>query len=284
MAKTFFFHGHAVGLGGIITRPFQRPLESKAAATLPISGGSSSNNSGSHVFPDPTDPALAGQPKVVSIKSADTELSGQLDTNTGVYRTTVTTTVTGLNVRDIVTADTVVANIVSEHYPGEDEPRITFAGSKIDNLQINGTAVAVEMNDVLFGELNSFTRFKDKFDSDSNFRTQVRRQFLWGELQPNEIPDFFQEQYRFTSTQKSVPESKGIVPCSAVKNVNINGSSGFQMFRHILVIPDFGKLFLGELLLERQARRLTMMRFELGSPVAGSLTVAGGEGNGSTYP
>ena len=282
MAKTFFFHGHAVGLGGIITRPFQRPLESKAAATLPISGGSSSNNSGSHVFPDPTDPALAGQPKVVSIKSADTELSGQLDTNSGVYRTTVTTTVTGLNVRDIVTADTVVANIVSEHYPGEDEPRITFAGSKIDNLQINGTAVAVEMNDLLFADLNSFTRFKDKFDSDSNFHTEMRRQFLWGDLQPNEIPDFLQEQYKFTSAQKSVPESKGIVPCSAVKNVK--GSGSFQMFRHILVIPDFGKLFLGELLLEKNAKRLTMMRFVLGSPVAGELTVGGGGADGSGWP
>jgi len=282
MAKTFFFHGHAVGLGGIITSPFERPLDSKAAATLPISGGASSNSSSSHVFPDPTDPKNAGLPKVVSIESADTQLRGELDARTGVYRTTVTTTVTKLSVRDIVTADEVVANIVSEHYPDEDEPRITFGGSKIDNLQINGTAVSVEMNDGLFANLNSYTSFKNRFDQDDGFRHQMRQQFLWGDLQANEIPDFLQEQYKFTSAQKSVPESKGIVPCSAVKNVK--GSGSFQMFRHILVIPDFGKLFLGELLLEKNAKRLTMMRFVLGSPVAGELTVGGGGADGSGWP
>lgn len=281
MAKTFFFHGQGVGLGGVITRPFQQLIDAKGAASLPISGGKSSASSTRHVVPDLTDPSCKDLPKVVSIEGAATELSGTLDDD-GVYRTRITTTVHGVNVQDVVTADSVVAKLLTEHFPDEEEPRISVAGSEITNLRVAGTPVTVVFNRGLFEDLNTHTKFKNKFDQDANFRKQMRQQFLWGDTDEKEIPEFLQEQYKFTNAQKSLPESKGIVPCSVIKSVS--GGSGFQTFKHVLVIPNFGKLFLGELLLQKNARRLTMMRFALGSPVAGNITIAGGEGNGSTYP
>jgi hypothetical protein len=280
MAKTFFFHGHGVGLGGIVTEPFTHHIDTKAAASLPITGGTSRSKSGGHQVPDPNDSASAGKPKVVSIDGAETEVQGELAN--GVYRTTVTTTVNGLNVQDVLTADQVIAMLTTEHYPDEDEPRISVAGSDIKNLRINKAPVPVEFQHPLFEEFNTHTKFKDRFDKDSGFRKQMRQQFLWGDLQPNEIPDFLQEQYKFTDAQKSIPESKGIVPCSVVKGVK-NGN-GFQAFKHVLVIPNFGKVFLGELLLQKHARQLTMMRFALGSPVTGQITVASSGGNGVGWP
>lgn len=53
---------------------------------------------------------------------------------------------------------------------------------------------------------------------------------------------------------------------------------------HSFIIPKFGKLFLGEILLEHGRRTLTMVRFELGSPVSGSGTVVALDGNGQPYP
>lgn len=281
MAKTFFFHSQGVGLGGIVTRPFQQLIDSRAATSLPITGGKASASSGKHTVPDLKDPQCEGLPEVVSIESALTELSGTLDDD-GVYRTRVSATVTGLNVGSVVTADTVVANLLSEHYPGEDEPRINVSGSTIVNLRVNGQPVTVDFDDTLFNNLNTYSRFKDEFDRIPTFKKDIRRRFLWGDLQPDEIPACLQEQYKFTEKQQSLPEAKGIVPCSVVRGAS--GSSGFQTFRHVLVIPDFGVLFLGELLMEKDARRLTMMRFQLGSPMAADLTVASGEANGSTWP
>lgn len=281
MAKTFYFHGLGVGLGGVVTRPFQQLIDSRAATSLPITGGKASASSGKHAVPDLKDPECAGLPEVVTIESALTEITGTLD-NDGVYRTRVAASVTGLNVLGIVTADSVVADLLSEHYPGENEPRISVSGSTITNLQVQGQPVTVDFDDALFNNLNTYNAFKNEFDRNPTFKKDIRRRFLWGDLQPDEVPACLKEQYAFTEKQKSSPEAKGIVPCSVVKGAS--GKSSFQTYRHVLVIPDFGVLFLGELLMEKDARTLTMMRFKLGSPVEGDLTVASGGANGSTWP
>jgi hypothetical protein len=54
--------------------------------------------------------------------------------------------------------------------------------------------------------------------------------------------------------------------------------------QQILVVPNFGNIYLGEVHIKDNERHITMMRLELGSPVAGSLALGGGSGNGSTYP
>lgn len=281
MAKTFFYHGQGVGLGGIVTRPFQHLIDAKGAASLPITGGKASASSTKHVVPDLTDPTCKDLPHVVSIEGSATEITGTLDKD-GVYRTRVTTTVHHVDVEHRVTADLVVAKLLTEHYPGEEEPRVSVAGSEIRNLKVDGVPVEVEFHLPLFEEHNTHSKFKNRFDQDAAFRKQMRQQFLWGDVDGDGIPDFLQEQYKFTNAQKSLPESKGIVPCSVVKSVK--GGKGFKAFNHVLVIPDFGKVFLGELLIQKSARELTMMRFVLGSPVDAQVTVAGGHGNGSTWP
>jgi hypothetical protein len=53
---------------------------------------------------------------------------------------------------------------------------------------------------------------------------------------------------------------------------------------HTIRVPTVGTIYLGEVLVSQYARRLTMVRVELGSPVGGRLEVASGEINGSTYP
>lgn len=275
MAKIFFFHGQGVGLGGIITRPFKQALDTQAGASLPITGGKAYRNSAKYRLPNPDNS------DIVSIESAETTITGDRNDD-GSYRTEITTTVKGVNVRDIVTADTVIAKLITEHTPDEDEPRIHVTGSKIENLQINGQKVDVDIDDTLFSDLNTYSKFKKKFDGDSTFKKNMRQRFLWGDLKSDEVPDCWREQYDFAEKQASLPRAQGIVPCSVV--AGIKGGSGYKPYRHILVIPDFGTLFLGEVLMQDFARRLTMMRFQLGSPVAGGLTVAAAEVNGSLYP
>jgi hypothetical protein len=282
MAKTFYFHGQGVGLGGVVTRPFQQLIEARAAASLAITGGKAAGSSGQHTVPDLKDPKCQGLPEVVSIDSALTEISGALEGD-GVYRTRVSATVEGLNVgQGTVTADSVVAKVLTEHYPDESEPRINVSGSTIENLKVKGQEVKVDIDGTLFDDLNTYSKFRDKFDEDAAFKKDMRRRFLWGDLKPDEVPNNWREQYDFAERQKSLPKARGIVPCSVVKGTS--GGSGFQTFRHILVIPDFGTIFLGELLLQDYARRLTMMRLKLGSPMAAELAVASGEGNGTSWP
>ena len=48
-----------------------------------------------------------------------------------------------------------------------------------------------------------------------------------------------------------------------------------------MTVPDFGKIFFGELLIADMSRRLTMMRLDLGSPLGGSLACGEVQSNGT---
>jgi hypothetical protein len=53
---------------------------------------------------------------------------------------------------------------------------------------------------------------------------------------------------------------------------------------HCVTIPDFGKIYIAELIVDSRSRRLNMLRFELGSPDEGDYAAGGVGGNGSWYP
>jgi hypothetical protein len=52
---------------------------------------------------------------------------------------------------------------------------------------------------------------------------------------------------------------------------------------HPIEVPGFGHVFLGEYVVARDYRKLTMIRLAMGSPVDGDLSVASLQGNGSDY-
>jgi hypothetical protein len=53
---------------------------------------------------------------------------------------------------------------------------------------------------------------------------------------------------------------------------------------HTVVVRDFGRIFFGEFLVGAAARRLTMLRLELGSPLGGAASSGGVGSNGSWVP
>ena len=52
----------------------------------------------------------------------------------------------------------------------------------------------------------------------------------------------------------------------------------------MVVLPGFGRVFFGELLIAQYSRRLTMVRMALGSDAGGSASAGDVETNGSWSP
>ncbi|HEY2322182.1 MAG TPA: hypothetical protein VGJ82_04875 [Thermoanaerobaculia bacterium] len=48
-------------------------------------------------------------------------------------------------------------------------------------------------------------------------------------------------------------------------------------------IPEFGTIYFAQVIMKPGYRRISMLRFELGCPIAGTVEVAGGESNGVEY-
>ena len=53
---------------------------------------------------------------------------------------------------------------------------------------------------------------------------------------------------------------------------------------HILHVPDFGNIFLGEILISRVSAQLTMLRVEMGCMAEGTVSAASAFSNGQTMP
>jgi hypothetical protein len=251
--KTYFYNAHAHGLSAQFERPIQKLIEVQAGTSLPTIGGHGNSRVNKFKFEE-----------FVSFETAYSHVSGSHDKADGAYTTLVTSTIEGLNILDVVTADRVVARLSSQHPTEHNEPHVVFLGSKFENLRIAGCLVETEMNHDLFLRLDTFAAIRNELESNADFRKMAM--------------DPYQ-----TGLSRKLPEAHGVLLCSLVKNMKLD-CPGVTRHGHAFVIPQFGKVFVGEILAKYGSRTLTMLRLELGSPVSATATLAEAIVNGQTWP
>src|SRR5208337_4547799 len=115
----------------------------------------------------------------------------------------------------------------------------------------------------LFADLDTFEKVKKELEKDKEFKKMVEDPFHSG-------------------IRTSLKDGHGEILCSLVKNMRTN-APGVTVEGHALVIPDFGKVYVAETLIGSCKRTLTMLRFELGSPVQGIAVLAQVIGNGTPW-
>jgi hypothetical protein len=267
--RVFLYRGFSVGVGGTLTRPFPQVLDGQASVALPIVGGYTSARVENYRLRE-----------LLSFKEARTYTTGSQSSD-GAYNTVVSSTIEGLNILDIVTCDAVVGRVSSRHEPNADEPEIVASGSVFHNLKIGGHPVDVDLDHPMFGELSTYTKFRSRFEEDREFQQGIQKRFMWT-APPEDFPPAFGTRVPLPN-RKGWPESRGMVPCSLVKDIRYNAPEVLR-YGHVLCIPQVGYIVLGEFLFSQYARRLTMMRLELGSPVEARITACDVETDGTTYP
>jgi len=252
-SSRFFYRASAAALGGQITRPFTELLEVQAASFLPPNGGYGSARVESYRFRE-----------LVSMRAGYTQVAGSTHRERDgkeVHATLVTAVVEGLNIQNVVTADWVVARLTSEH-PRKDSPSGELSmlpiGSYFVNLRIAGTLVTLTPHDELLKE-------------DAATRSQMEKTCQKHLVDPD-------------TAQDSPAVAKGPLRFSAfaLQPPAIPGAR-MQKPGCRIDIPDFGSVYLGELVVAADRRQLVMVRVVLGCAVEGEIVVASVEGNGSDY-
>ncbi len=163
----------------------------------------------------------------------------------GSHTTLVTSTVEYLNVLGMVTADRVVTRIASVHSLDGGQPKIYTIGSHIDNLKIAGQPVELTY--------------------DGNFLT------TWAT---------FDDAKKNTEGQ---PINHGQMIAPVVVRV-ANKLQGLDVDGNHIYFPEFGHIYLGELFIWPERRKVSMIRLELGCSHEGDVTICDGDTSGSTYP
>jgi hypothetical protein len=269
--KRIYLHtAHGYGLGGRIHRPFQHVLDVHAGASLPTTGGFEVSR---------TENLRLNE--TISYRAAHTMVSGSRDEEDETYTSLASATIEGLNILDMVTADRIVAHVASKQLIDDPEPTITTVGSHFENLRIAGCPIHAELDNNLFDRLGTFTSFRDAYNRDQQTREAMQDYFLWGKPK-FEVPQFLRERYNWFAGDK-FPESKGIALCSLVKNIKTLCPE-LRVYGNVIVVPQFGTIYLGEVILKNYEREVTMLRLDLGCPTTMVVTAPGGAGGGTTFP
>ncbi len=273
--REHFYHAEATALAGELRLPLVEEIKPQLYAKLSERGGYLSQRA--------RDYRLEG---VISFRSAYTQVAGNLDPKPGHgWSTLATAAIEDLNVLDVVTADRVVAQLSTEHPLVGYVPKVTFLGTRFENLRIAGHPVNLELDPHLLG---AKPENDAPYGSHPGFLERISSQFeRIGAI--SGLPGEVFERYNRVPSIPSAPES---IECSLVNQAE--GSFPGRCFGHVIDVPDFGRIYLATLRLEQSdfqdgvpkqtLIRLTMMELKLGCLANGSIAVNPAIVNGHTKP
>ncbi|HXS75523.1 MAG TPA: hypothetical protein VN753_05050 [Terracidiphilus sp.] len=270
------YHAEASTLDGELHLPFEQKTCSHTASKL--------NEHGGYVTQQADRFHLGG---VVTFRSSYTHVGGNRDTKPDHgWNTIATAVIEGLNVMEVVTADRVVAQISTDHPLVGYVPRVTFLGTRFENLRIAGHPVKIDLDLNILGPKPANDGI---YASDSAFLQRVSRQYEHIRGQQN-LPNELAASYNQLPSASTKRES---IECSVVNQVE--GSFPGRSYGHIIYVPDFGKIHLATLqikhsdpnkdgILTKTTICLTMLKLEMGCIGGGLLQLGSGKTNGVTQP
>ena len=241
------YHADAQVLSGQLEQPVNEAIPVQAQVVLPHNGMLQY----AAATPDQLPQQLKG---IISFRSGYSQVAGHESTKAAHGFTTVATSaIEGLNVLDVLTADRVVAQITTHHpsYPEEGQvPSVAFLGTRFDNLRIGGHHVEIERHlDILGPKPNGD---KSYFD-DKGVLGRISDQYAVINKVKG-LPMWASQQFRWKKpeVQRQNGTQRLVMQCSVIKR--ITGAPGIS-FGHVIDLPHFGKIFLGELIINRGARQ-----------------------------
>lgn len=266
--RQFYYHADASPVGGYITHPFEHIITTDASSSLAQAGGVTTASHEAYRL-DP----------IVSTKNAYSHITGAKNEKTGNWTTLTTSVVEHLNVLEVVTADRIVARLGVEHPAAGYTPRVSFVGVQFDNLRVNGHRVYPKLN------LNLLDFDHGRFPDQPHTKNEKFIQKITVHnrriTEAKDVPEWLKARYGWVQSAEE-REKRGYILCSLVEEVQ--GVEDASSVGHVITVPDFGNIFLGELVLDHGAFRLTMMRMELGCPAKGIMSFATADSNGYTIP
>jgi hypothetical protein len=271
LKKIFSLRADANALGGYLEAPVAQTLRTVAPVALPAVGGFAMARSEAFTADE-----------IVSCSSAYTRVLGQECCPDGSASILVTAVIEDLNILEVVRADRIVTqlSITLSH----EAPAIGFcvSGTVFEGLRIAGHACRPTLN-------KDLQRPHDDKAAGGRLSWEQVRQAgrVQGESLLSGFKDGSEEAHRWVVSRHhrmtTEPAAGGgsYALASLVDHLEVAG--GCRSYGHIVEIPGFGQILLGELLVSCDAVQLIGIRAQLGCcPVRGKITVdaVGGGGTG----
>ena len=279
LRRRFIFRGNAAAFGGRIIRPKDIILEAPGASALPVTGGRSVARIPRTAFED-----------FFSVESASTFAEGRFDdaqqlierTHHRVQEdsltatTTVNADVVGLAIgrKPRVTVGHLHASLTAKSPFASGEPAIQIGrDTVIEKVAVNGHSLTIELDLTPFQRCDTHAKLMTAADDHAFVRESGHALFMHTTQHGQPAP----------GAGRLLESFPGTLYATIVKSIKWTGEPlpGAHIEANMVTIPDFGRLFFGELLISRYDRRLTMLRGALGSDSGGDVSGSDVQDNGS---
>lgn len=275
--RKHIYHAEAKALAGSLQLPLVQKIHPFAQAQLCPEGGYKAVRSECY--------HIEG---VVSIDRAYSQVAGNLGTKPDQgWSTVATAVIEGLNIFEVVTADRIVGQIITEHPLVGYVPKISFLGTRFENLRIAGRPVSLDLDLNLLGD----TPAKDgPYTLDRGLIDRVSRQYK-GIRGKKGLPADLDKYYGGLTASLGNREA---IECSLINQ--LEASIPGSLFNHVIRIPEFGTITLAKLRIEhedfdgkngppkRTYVKLTMIECDLGCAIHGNMQFSAPGTNGTSEP
>ena len=193
---------------------------------------------------------------LVSFKAGHTRASGSKVEKTDAWGnvhsgwvTLSTSVLEGLNVFEVITADRVVAQVSTEHPVVDGHvPKVTFLGTRFENLRVGGYPVEVQLDLGICGQKPAGDK---PYLEDLGFLDRVEQRFA-GIADAASAPESLKDAYKckiayIDKLKKGERNGCSKLVCSLVKSIAPIPIPGVEIFGNLILIPDFGTVALGEI-------------------------------------
>lgn len=269
----FNYHAHAFALQGEITHPIQAKLEPQAPSAVSPFGGFG------YARADPFN-----LHEIFAHRGARSRAEGGYNAKTDEHFAVAHAMMEGFNISDVVTVDAISARLVTMHSTRQEEPCISPHGSTIENLRIAGHPIELIPLIGVYHDLDTMSKLRDHYKANAQFQNSFHQDACVGkeaDLPPKKRKFF---PWRRHKTNGELPEFRGhtIVPLFRIVDPKV---PGIEVHGNVISIHQFGRLHIGEMVVSRDERRVTMIHADLGSPQSGDGTACFScSGSGQTDP
>ncbi len=277
----YVFHSHAAAFGGRIVRPKDIVLEAGGASALLVTGGRSVAKLERTEFDE-----------FFTVESANTLAEGSFEDTKALIEVThrraqeqtlaavsrARAEVNGLAVgrKPRLSIGRIRAELTNRSAGHSGQPWFRIGkDTVIDGISIEGFRLVVELNIRPFTQCDTHAKILAAVD-DKKFLSQSGETLFMSKRFGGESTPAFRKLVRAGNT----------IYATIVKSIRWDGRPfpKSEIHDNMVVLPEFGRVFFGELLIAEQSRRLTMVRMALGSDSGGSASAGDVESNGGWSP
>jgi len=289
----FLYHAYALALGGWVHDKEHHVLPIHVApSVLPYVGGYGSNSEANVNigFPLKYPFGQEGPPDFhIFIGRAYTEVSG-IDVDDmnpeAEYRTTARSVLDDVRINDVLSVEHAEAVLMSTHEKPRDgsdpEGRVVVGNSDMFGVRVAGKDVGLSKRDYVDRE--------PTFTAMQSLLTPAPAGAGGGSGWIDELLDW-QDPRAVPSDDPDLEYARDMATMNQRTDRNLRYSlferlevPGLKTFNTSIFVPNFGRIFLGEVIASHGTKQVTMFRIDLGCDNCGGVGGSGGSTNGGPIP